>query len=139
MGYETQYSVSIRHKDPAGRQPQTECLNRVEMRGTVVAEPRFFRVGDLEVARFAVGTQHVCRDSGGQAVVQNDFFNCSAWSGQPGITDFRDLKKGAFVALTGRLRNNRYTDRDGNDRYITEILCRGLEVLDLTAAPEPEK
>jgi len=130
---------SQRQNDAAERQPQTEYLNRVEMRGTVVAEPRFFRVGDCEVARFAVGTQYGYRDINGQAVVQNDFFNCSAWSGQPGITDFRDLKKGAFVALTGRLRNNRYTDKDGNDRYITEILCRGLEVLGLTATPEPEK
>jgi len=130
---------SQRQNDAAERQPQTEYLNRVEMRGTVVSEPRFFRVGDLEVARFAVGTQRGYRDIGGQAVVQNDFFNCSAWSGQPDIADFRDLKKGAFVALTGRLRNSRYTDRDGNDRYITEILCRGLEVLDLTTTPEPEK
>ena len=41
--------------------------------------------------------------------------------------DFKDIRKGLFVALTGRLRNTRFTGNDGNERYIVEIVAGKLE------------
>ena len=32
------------------------------------------------------------------------------------------LKKGTMIAVVGELRNNSYTDRDGNKRYFTEVV-----------------
>ena len=39
------------------------------------------------------------------------------------------IKKGASVYIEGRLRTRSWEDKDGNTRYITEILCDNLEML----------
>jgi single-strand DNA-binding protein len=39
------------------------------------------------------------------------------------------LKKGSHVAVVGALRTRKWTDRDGIERYSTEIVARELEML----------
>lgn len=40
------------------------------------------------------------------------------------------LKKGSTVYIEGRLRTRKYTDKDGIDRYVTEIIGEHLQFLD---------
>ena len=42
---------------------------------------------------------------------------------------FSTLVKGAGVEVKGRLRNNRYTDSNGVERTMTEILASQVSVL----------
>lgn len=41
--------------------------------------------------------------------------------------DFRDIRKGSFVSLVGRLRSNRYTGNDGTERTLVEVVAGRLE------------
>jgi single-stranded DNA-binding protein len=43
------------------------------------------------------------------------------------------IKKGAAVHLKGRLRCNKYTDAQGNERSFVEVLAFELQVLDESA------
>jgi len=45
------------------------------------------------------------------------------------MPDFSTLVKGAGVEVKGRLRNNRYTDSNGVERTMTEILASQVSVL----------
>lgn len=45
------------------------------------------------------------------------------------MPDFTALVKGACVEVRGRLRNNRYTDSNGVERIITEIVASQVSVL----------
>lgn len=47
------------------------------------------------------------------------------------------LRKGAKVYLEGRLQTRKWQDKDGNDRYTTEIVANEMQMLDgrLKAAP----
>lgn len=40
------------------------------------------------------------------------------------------LKKGSKVYVEGSLRTNKWQDKDGNDRYTTEIIAKELQMLD---------
>jgi single-strand DNA-binding protein len=40
------------------------------------------------------------------------------------------LHKGSKVYLEGRLRTRKWSDRDGNDRYTTEIIADQMQMLD---------
>lgn len=40
------------------------------------------------------------------------------------------LKKGSMVYIEGRLRTRKYTDKEGIDRYVTEIIGENMQFLD---------
>lgn len=40
------------------------------------------------------------------------------------------LKKGSHLAVTGRLRTRKWTDKNGVDRYVTEIIADEFKLLD---------
>ena len=40
------------------------------------------------------------------------------------------LEKGSMVFIEGETRTNKWTDRDGNDRYTTELIANDVQFLD---------
>lgn len=44
------------------------------------------------------------------------------------------LSKGSSVYIEGRLRTRKYTDKDGIDRYVTEIIGENMQFLDKKTA-----
>ena len=40
------------------------------------------------------------------------------------------LKKGSQVFVEGKLTHRKYQDKDGNDRYVTEVVANNFRVLD---------
>ena len=52
------------------------------------------------------------------------------------------VKKGMPLLIEGRIRNRKYTDSQGAERYITEVVVENLELLgakqESAPAPEPE-
>lgn len=59
----------------------------------------------------------------------SDFINCVAWEH---TADFlsRYAWKGARVGIQGSISTRSYDDRDGNKRYVTEVLAKTVEILD---------
>ena len=43
------------------------------------------------------------------------------------------LKKGSKVYIEGKLQTRKWTDKDGNDRYTTEIVANQMQMLDSKA------
>ena len=48
-----------------------------------------------------------------------------AWEGQ-NITNLSQLKKGDRFEITGRLRNQRYTDAEGTEHSMIEVLAQTI-------------
>ncbi len=46
------------------------------------------------------------------------------------------LKKGSKVYVEGSLRTNKWQDKDGNDRYTTEIVANEMQMLDSRGGAE---
>ena len=105
---------------------ETEFLNRVELRGRVGHDPRVTSVGDAEVARFSLATNEAFRGKNGDLREETTWHNITAWAGR-NIMDFKEIRKGSFVSLIGRLRNSRFTGNDGTERSVVEVVAGRLE------------
>ena len=105
---------------------ETEFLNRVELRGRVGHDPKVFSIGDAQVARFSLATNEAFRGKNGELREETTWHNIAAWAGR-NIMDFKEIRKGVFVSLVGRLRNNRYTAGDGTEKTVIEVVAGRLE------------
>ena len=102
-------------------------LNQVHVRG-IVGNARVQKIGDTEMVRFSVANDHVYTNRNGDKVVEVTWFNCSAFKSDR-MPDLSTVVKGAGVEVKGRLRNYRYTDANGVERMMMEVLVSELTVL----------
>ena len=104
-----------------------EQLNSVILRG-IIGNARIQNIGDTQMARFSVATDHIFKNRSGEAVCETTWHQCTAFKSDR-MPDFTALVKGAGVEVKGRLRNNRFTDSNGVERTITEILASQVSVI----------
>lgn len=104
----------------------TEFLNKVELRGRVGHDAKIFTVGDTQMARFSVATNEAFRGRNGELREEVTWHNVAVWAGK-NVMDLKSVQKGAFVYLSGRLRNTKYTAADGTERQIVEVVANRLE------------
>lgn len=104
-----------------------EQLNKVILRG-IIGSIRIQNVGNSKVARLTVATNLAYRGQDGCCVIETTWHNITAWEGYE-IQGLDKLGKGDHVEIIGRLRNQRYTGEDGEDRYSVEILAQKLAII----------
>lgn len=57
---------------------------------------------------------------------ETDFFNFVYWNINDKFSEY--LKKGKPVIIEGNLQNRNYEDKDGNKKYVTEIIAERIEL-----------
>lgn len=103
-------------------------LNRIELRGNVGENARINRFADSSVARFTVATNYTYRDRDGNPVIETTWHNVVAWEGK-GMPDFNLLTKGTAVQVTGRLRQSKFTNQDGEEKRFFEVVASRLQII----------
>lgn len=72
---------------------------------------------------------------------QTDFINCTAWRNTAEFAA-KYAGKGSLVGVDGRLQVRNYTDKDGNQRTVAEVLCENFQIYewkkDANFAPAPK-
>ena len=104
-------------------------LNHIVIMGRMVRDPELRRTGSgIAVAGFSVAVE---RDfpskEGGEK--ETDFFDCVAWR-QTGEFVGKYFRKGRMIAVSGRLQNRSWIDKDGNKRRATEIVADNVYFAD---------
>ena len=105
-------------------------LNRHEIIGNVGADPSF-RVtgGGMSVCDIRVATTEKWTDKSGQKKEETEWHNVTAWDRTAEV--IRDyVRKGSKVYVAGKSKTRKWQDKDGNDRYTTEIVVDKLVLLD---------
>ena len=74
------------------------------------------------VAVFSLAVPKAKRDDG------VDYIDCVAWEKLAELIQ-RYVGKGHRIAVSGRLSKRSYTDKNGNSREVTEIVCDDVEFL----------
>lgn len=59
---------------------------------------------------------------------ETDFFNIVVF-GDLGVSCSKYLRKGKKCAIIGKIQTRSYNDKDGNKKYITEVLAESVEFL----------
>ncbi len=103
-------------------------MNKVILIGRLTRDPDLRNVGNnIPVCRFSLAVDRPYRANNGQGDVTADFFNIVVWRTQA-ENCARYLQKGSQCAVTGRIENRSY-DKDGEKRYLTEIVAENVEFL----------
>lgn len=103
--------------------------NKVILIGHLGNDPE---VKDLEsgtkVANFSLATNDYFKDPQGERVENTQWHNLVAWNKTAEILE-KYVKKGQEVAIEGKLTNRSYDDKEGNKRYVTEVVVNELVLL----------
>ena len=104
-------------------------LNKVILIGNLGRDPevRYFDNG-LAKAAFPIATSETYKNKSGERVTQTEWHNIIAWRGLAEIVE-KYVKKGDRVYIEGKIRTRSYDDKDGNKKYITEIVTDNLQML----------
>lgn len=104
-------------------------LNKAIIVGNLGADPEQKSVGDTTVTRFSVATTERRKAKDGDTYVEStEWHRIVAW-GKQGEAVFNHLKKGSQVAITGRIKTRKYTDKDNIERYATDIVAEEVTFL----------
>ena len=105
-------------------------VNKVILVGNLGNDPEVKNLeGNVKVAKFSLATNETFRDTNGQNQTQTDWHNIVVWRG---LADFAEqyLHKGSMVYLEGKIKTRNYEDKQGEKRYVTEIICEQIVMLD---------
>ena len=100
--------------------------NKVQLIGRLGKDAETITFDDGKVkARFPVATNEQFRNGEGEKVERTQWHDVIAWGGLAEVAG-QYLRKGAEVALEGRLTYRTYEDGEGQTRYITEVVANEL-------------
>lgn len=104
-------------------------VNKVILIGNLGKDPemRYTPSGDA-VTNFSVATTEKFKGRDGQQQEKTEWHNIVAWR-KLGEICGQFLKKGKQVYIEGKITTRSYDDRDGNKRYITEIVAEKMQML----------
>ena len=88
------------------------------------------------VGRVNIATNEVYRNAKGEKVTETTWTNLVIWGKNAEILD-KYTDKGSEIGVEGKLSNRSYTDKNGEKKYITEVVVN--EVLLLGGGPKAEK
>lgn len=109
--------------------------NSVLLIGQLGADPEFRTIENgSALTKFTLATNEKYLDKGGNKVEETQWHNITAW-GKVAENMNKFLKKGAKVAIRGKLSHRKYDDKDGNTKYFTEIIVNEFE---LFGKPQPK-
>lgn len=102
-------------------------INRIELQGRV-GTVRTNIVGDNMVANFSLVTEYLYKTRDGGAVNETTWHQVTAWEGRD-MPDLNTIIKGAPVHVTGRLRTFKYTNAEGQERQLYEVVANRIRVI----------
>lgn len=94
--------------------------------------------GPRKCATFSLATSERYRDRNGNLVNNTDWHNIVSWNHAELCEKY--VTKGTQLYIEGKLRTRSWEDKDGNTRYVTEILADTLQLLGKKdGSPEEQK
>lgn len=101
-------------------------LNKVMLIGRIGKDPDTFtfETGNKKIS-FTLATTESYRDKEGNWVDQTEWHNIA---GYRYLAD-KNFAKGDLVYVEGKIKTRKYQDKEGNDRYITEIVADKINII----------
>lgn len=105
-------------------------INKVILVGNVGKDPvvRYFDKG-VAKATFPLATSDAYKNQQGETITSTEWHNIVLWRSLAEVAE-KTVKKGTQLYVVGKIRTRSYVDKDGNNKYITEILADTMLVLE---------
>ena len=106
-------------------------VNKVTLIGRLGKDPVLKHFSnDNAIAEFSIATDESYKNKEGQKVEQTEWHNIKIPTKKQAEIAEKYLKKGGLVYIEGKIRTRSYDDKDGNKKYITEIIADNFRMLD---------
>lgn len=103
--------------------------NTVQIIGNVGNAPEVRELqGGKMMARFSVATNESYKNATGETVKNTSWHNVVAW-GNTAKYISQYVEKGKQVAIEGKLTNRSFEDKNGDKRFVTEIVLNEVLLL----------
>ena len=104
-------------------------LNKVMLIGNLGKDPEVrYTASGTAVASFSLATSEKFKNKSGEWEEKTEWHNVTLWARLAEIAG-EYLAKGKTVYIEGRLQTRKWQDRDGKDRYTTEIVGEKMQML----------
>jgi single-strand DNA-binding protein len=103
--------------------------NKVQLIGYVGQDPEVKTLdGGKKLANITIATNDYYINDKGEKVEQTEWHRLTGWGKVAEIIE-KYVVKGKEVAVEGKLTHRSYEDKEGNKRYITEVVINDLLLL----------
>jgi single-strand DNA-binding protein len=103
--------------------------NKVQLIGNLGNNPEIITLeSGKKVAKFSIATNENYKNAQGEKVTDTQWHNVVAWNKTAEIIE-KYLEKGNEVAVEGKLTSRAYETKEGDKRYITEVVCNEVLML----------
>tara|TARA_R100000935_G_C2827405_1_gene163107 strand:- start:54 stop:386 length:333 start_codon:yes stop_codon:yes gene_type:complete len=103
--------------------------NKVQLIGRVGQDPEILNLETgKKLAKFSIATNDNYTNANGEKVEHTDWHNVVAWGKTAAIIE-QFVNKGKEIAVEGKLTTRSWEDKEGQKRYITEVVCSELLLL----------
>nr|WP_298990430.1 single-stranded DNA-binding protein [uncultured Polaribacter sp.] len=103
--------------------------NKVQLIGNLGNAPEIITLeSGKKLAKFSLATNENYKNAKGEKVTDTQWHNIVAWNKTADIIE-KYLEKGKEVAIEGKLTSRSYETKEGDKRYVTEIVCNELLML----------
>ena len=105
-------------------------LNKVFLIGNTGNDPEIRTINNEQgkVASFRLATTERYKDRNGDVKENTEWHQIVAWGKMADIVE-KFVKKGSQLYVEGKITTRKWTDKDGNDRFTTEIRAEGIQLL----------
>jgi single-strand DNA-binding protein len=105
-------------------------VNKVILVGNVGKDPvvRYFDKGVAKTT-FPLATSESYTNQQGETITSTEWHNIVLWRALAEVAE-KTVKKGTQVYIVGKIKTRSYVDKDGNNKYITEILADTMMVIE---------
>ncbi len=104
-------------------------VNKAILIGRLGKDPDLqYTPGGTAVAKFTLATNERWTGQDGQSNERTVWHNIVAWGKQAEVIK-EHLTKGRQVYIEGRIDNRTYDDKDGNRRYVSEVVVQNFRFL----------
>lgn len=105
-------------------------LNKVMLIGRLGADPEIkYAQSGTPVANLRIATDESYTDRNGQRQERTEWHTVIAFQRTAEICQ-QYLHKGSLVYVEGKLQTRKWQDKQGQERYTTEIQCQRLQMLE---------
>jgi single-strand DNA-binding protein len=104
-------------------------VNKAILVGNLGKDPELrYTPSGTAVCTFSLATTERFKNKQGEQQDKTEWHNIVVWAGLAEICG-KYLTKGKQVYIEGRIQNRSYDDRDGNKRYISEVVASEMQML----------
>ena len=106
-----------------------ECLNKIELRG-IVGRSSTTPCGGVKACNFSLLTEYAYKGNDGCATIDTMWWNVMAYGLKPGWPDMEKIQKGSKIHVIGRVRAKRYSDGQGIERTVYEVVAQEIQFVE---------